>query len=921
MNEMALVAHIESRMGLRPCAYSQSEELVAYYNAIRWHVNNNPDSIFRKSFELSEVSTASEILRWRHALAMSGYTFDVEGVSRRISEINQIEKIFAESYSQYVEKSSPYRIQRATRWIEGTSDDFFADYEIELFINPENFPHLISNLIYTLRDHGAKLVTPGSKEVGRRKDCYTGPGLMNPDAMGRIRVLHFPDKKDADEYMAFYGASLPSDATGLNNALTPDLWINYENKSFDNWMKRHGKHNTGSTTEGKAPQICQLLLLSLCILREPLDIEKLVDWLNAPISPVKGRLAHRLTECIVKTGGYYNDECRQVIADYVHDEFGNDTLDDTKDKHSKKELDDLKGRREVRAEHVAKFLPRSEPSTDNSQSSSKTVNAKDLRMHIYELEAWATERKATIAHFNLSVAQLQQFDSLVELCRTMQMLIDGCGQEEIEWRRVDSWTSSLFNTHHYTQYEARIGCRTVLTSSMDMATFCGATVWMNVENGSTTSLTCSFLSPNEHKALAPHTTLWETEREAKFVLQNITLPLFLSDTTYIVTYDRLYGEPMQPVPLMLQLEQYLKQKGVDIKDLTTEPKLKEEDLEEVVRVNNYDVPQQVKIESASQLQWPSKLSYTALETIIYHPFDYVMERMLNIRPNLPAQINDIRTTKGNVAHAVIESICAPREEEKATSPEVIRERMGMEFATTFAETVNAYGGILNKPSNRLELKLFEEELVKCISILTEIMASNNLIVTACEREVSSNLSLFDEQSDEDDVTGFIDMTLLDTTNDTTVIFDFKWTRSRKSYIETLSENRSIQLALYQQILTNVDHKVVSRKGYFLMPQGKLYSLDDFDGSNCEKIETDSDADVIKQVVNSFHYRKRQIEDGTIELGEGQDIADLEYARDTVDFNLLPLKVTQNEEDGSLLKAMNKYSKYGIFNCRIERNGK
>ncbi len=918
MSVLTLVAHIESRMGLKPCENSYGEKLVAYCSAIRWHVNNTPDSIFRKSFELSEVSTASEILSWKEELALVGYTFDKDDVSRRITEINQIDKVFTESYGRYAEMDGAFRITRATRWVESKDDNFFADYEIELFLNPENFPPIIKNLIYGLRNHGAKFVTPTCENPDRRNDIYTAPGIVNPDAMGKIRVLHFNDKRDADEYMAEYGAEIPSEDTGLDKPICPDIWINANNKTFDNWLKLRGKHTTGSQTTEKAPQICQLLLLSMCILREPLDIEKLIDWLNAPVSPVKGRLAHRLTERIVSTGGYYNDECRQVLTDFINDDFGSDILDEAENEASKKELDDLKGRREVRAEHVAKFLPKCEMSQKSTQDRDKAINAEDLKLHIHELETWASERMAMTAQNNDQefgtniIALLQQYNSLVDLCRTMQMLIDGCGQDEIEWRRVDSWASSLFDIFRYQQYDARLGCRTVIDLPANMATFCDTAVWMNFVEDEHSSFLCEFLSPNERKALAPHTTMWEPECETKYRMQNVTLPLFLSGTTLLVTFDNLYGEPVQPNQLMLQLEQHLKQKGIDIKDLTTEPSIKEEDTEEVGVVNNYDIPKQVKIDNADHMTWPRKLSYTALEMIIYHPFDYVMERMLRIRPNLPAQISDTRTTKGNVAHAVIASICAPRGDEATTTPQAIKKRMETEFAPTLKATINANGGILNKPANRLELKLLEEELDKCINILADIMESNNLVVSACERKVSSNLSLLDEQSDDDDVEGFIDMTLLDTANDTTVIFDFKWTRSRKNYAETLAENRSIQLALYQQILTNVDHKRVSRKGYFLMPLGKLYSLDDFAGPNCEKIETDSDADVIKQVVNSFHYRKQQIDSGVIELGEGQDVADLEYERDTERLNLLPLK-TRKKKDGTQTKAVNKYSQYGTFN--------
>lgn len=65
----------------------------------------------------------------------------------------------------------------------------------------------------------------------------------------------------------------------------------------------------------------------------------LLEWLYAPLSPVSRTLARVLSTKIVAKGGYFNDECKEVIQKYLdgeYDWFEEGTSEDQKKTLSRK---------------------------------------------------------------------------------------------------------------------------------------------------------------------------------------------------------------------------------------------------------------------------------------------------------------------------------------------------------------------------------------------------------------------------------------------------------------------------------------------------------------------------------------------------------------------------------------------------------
>lgn len=885
LGTQGLVRLLESLMGKRPHEAEPVSRLVAFAGAVRRHFAHKGDCPVGKSFALSALNTAKEMLRWRDELAFCGYSFDAYGVSDRLDSLNDIEREFEASDCH---DGLAERTWEVIRWAECQSSDRFSCYDITTTTPVDTFHPTIAHLINTLGTHGALLrnIDPAPDNALTDK-TDGGNGWADDCHAHRIHILHFDDKKDADEYLALYGDALPNP---WGEPASPTLWINASNSTADNWLMRYGQKRSGSACQGAYTVLSQILPLTIKIQREPLDIQSLLDWLQMPVSPISRQLRRVLADTMVSTGGFHNDKCRAATKGYI-ESLGTDAARQAREKKS-----------------IELFLPSGCPALGQKDG----IGLEKLGALLKGLSDWANKKAAAMDGAGQNRHIISQLRNVSLLAKSMSSLAENEESEMVDWFTIDSWLSSLPAPAPDTQYEAKVGCRTVIGSPSDMSDKSALTVWTNLVGDATQKRDCDFLTSDEREKLSKAIKFWETEKEDEYLNSQNNLPLALSERLIIAYYDREYGLPVNKHPLILQLEgRYDGKKDIPIAELTTEASIPENDLLDTQRVDNRRESLTVNISAPQSLKWPKTLSYTALDLVINHPFDYVMERMLHINATPRAQLSNVNTTKGKVAHAIIERICQPRGDDSTTTSRQIEERIDKEFDRLFDETIRACGALLLKDELRPDLFLMKSQLRKCVETLSAILRLNHLEVTACEKEISTSLALLDMKSDEDDIRGDIDMTLVDTRDGSNVIFDFKWTDNVKTFKEKLAKNEAIQLELYKQMLTNVTHKKVSKVAYFIMPAGKLLSCDKFEGGDSEKVESERlpDSAVVRQVVNAFHYRKKQIESGIVELGEGQAADELDYVKDTERLNLLPLKTEARKGDDVVVKSANRFTAF------------
>ena len=199
---------------------------------------------------------------------------------------------------------------------------------------------------------------------------------------------------------------------------------------------------------------------------------------------------------------------------------------------------------------------------------------------------------------------------------------------------------------------------------------------------------------------------------------------------------------------------------------------------------------------------------------------------------------------------------------------------------------------------------------ECLDALLQILQTNDLTVVGREHRVSNSISLMEDKSLDPIVNGFVDMTLQNREGEL-FLFDFKWTSSRKYHKELLEKNLSIQLSLYEHLISLENHGPVVATAYFTMPWHKLYTTSSriAEGANIEHVSPANDDDLLRKIKNSYRFRRKQLQQGKIETAEGIEFEEIPYAEAQKNKGFFPLSPDYNNED---IHSTNGFSAYTCF---------
>ena len=904
VNTIGLINLLELRLGLHYEEVSGQERVAHYYDALCKYMAAHPQNVMAASFKTAGLGTAKAMLAWREELRGAEWDFDGKEISDRLAVLIGVEEYFRKQDGC----DMAGRLHIVTDQVAAQQLDC-QDMTIHLAVGKDLLKPTVKNLIEVLESQGATTV-PTPQAASKDNNLSKVRQLIASEQKGKItlakdddsiQIWKFPDDHLACEYLSY------------NNMDDVDVWVNADNKQMDNWLMLMNSAQTGSVTADCTPQLTQLFVMGLGMFAHPLNVNTLIEWLNMPVHPIDRFFRSVLADTIVREGGYRNDACKERVAQFVEGRFV--YLNDDEKALPEDEQQKIRQKdRKKRQKQVDVFLP--------SLDRKETIETEKVRQFVAELSAWARQR----AHLMAGEAESQWVEQLVAvagMCDAYHILLGTISEPTVDYKTLDSWMSTVYEKGAYTNAVAERGCRTVVDSPAKIASVAGKTVWIGVDGDTSHAQECAFLYPSEKARLTQMMYMhpWAEAKENGYYEQTMMTPLRMTEGQLIlVVRERIGGETTLKHPLIVRLERQVE----NIEDFVRYPQIGVEHRHEVEKVANGSVAAELQFDHSDKIQWPDHLSPTTIGTLAEHPFDYLMERLLNITNDGKAQMADAKTTKGNVAHAVIEALFAPRDGKRYSKPEEIEARIRDEYEAVYTQILEAKGAVLQLAENRLTEKLLHEQLRSCLDTLLEILKDNGLKVTGCEHYVESRMNLgLPKATDSEgnvkdrDILGFIDMTLEDKDGHP-VVFDFKWTAWANGYQEKLSENRSVQLELYRWMLGREKKDQVERVAYFLMPEARLYSREAFKGRHCTQLTSENCADIVAQLRRSAIYRRQQIESGVVETNGIYD--ELQYVKDTEAQGLFPLKKTEKKTREGTVKVTKEgyfFSQYGLFNNKTE----
>ena len=888
-NKLALDVAVNNTAGLLDClelyagkhieCLSNKQRIAHYYSAMFDYTNKNPKHKLADSFKLDGLGTAKTCLFWRDLLVEAGWNGQASTASGRMKVLCEVEKSF----------NCPGTGERIHDLISHIKNgcSLPPDLTIELGCPEDCLSPSIKVLFDALREREVEIRTP-KNETGKGSNLSLVRQLVcgqNQNTLtlqqndNSFHIYKFKQRQDALNWLT------------LQPTESYDVWIDSNNKDFDNTLRLSGQPVGGSTMKDVLPQVSQLLVIGLNLFPQPLNIQFLLEWLLAPVNPLEGIFRRPLAKKIIESGGYYNKECKAVIDNYLKGEY--DIWNESITEEEKQEI--IKSRKRKRSNAIRRFLPSMNKPTD-VLSLNDNVNKESVYKFVRLILSWCKNRMFQ----NIDESVKRQLGTIKEQADALLLLLEKQTQDEIPFAIVQGWINSLYEKQDCPLYDAEQNCRCVVASPALLADKANSTIWCDFYGGAMLPATYSFLSQNEIDTLTKEgVALWNAADERRYNAYLQQIPFIMtSGHLSLVVVERDGSAVLPKHPLMILLEQSISNLDVVIE----EPQIADQRYNERKPVDNslHDATY-LEINNADKLKWRDHESATSLDNLIQNPFDYSLQYLIGIRDDGVSKMEQLDRTQGEVAHAVIASLFF--KEGETNDPDTILQRVSVDYDTAFSDALLEKGAILLLRENRVDIKIMKDRLRNAIDTLLDIMRSNKLHVVDCEKEIIRGLQF----EGNPNIKGYVDM-ILENDKDDLYVFDFKWTSSKSHYPDLLKKNGSLQLALYKEMVEKELGKDVAAVAYYLMPENCLYSITPFIGDHTTELEEEENVgkNLFLQVKNSYAYRLHQIQDGRIELGEGQPTDKLQYVSDTTEENLMPLRI----RDG--VKETNIFSNYKCF---------
>ncbi len=805
-----LLSELELRAGMIGKETPWFTRVVAYYKAIKSVLAIGHKTFFEESFSKDELGVSGELLRWRDALVMTGWTPEMPSdspVAYKFRDLALIERYFKAPG----ESDRWWALKQATGYLAGST--------IEVRVPESSVEKVIADVLASSGAEISFALLQEGEELNLKAD---------------VKVLQFRNQSDAYRWIS--GQEIP-DGT---------LVVNRNNKGLNDVLRAMGNPLVKSEYRDSNPLTLQLFKLGFDLFSDSVDIKTLVAYLSIPVNPLPFRGRKELLEHLVENGGF-GEAWAEILKEY---EIASPVVVDAPNPPAKASLAAVKA-------------------------------------YSNELKEWSTRYAFTLQEEGKSLDLAAQLMSLCEMCEALDAVLESA-QEEIPYEQLGRYVDGIYSACSFPDEKAQVGSFDMVSDIRAVVEGPKRLLWLDCNAGSYGRYPLFFLSRAEVDYLKGQ-GLSIVDGETYVRTSSLAVKRALEavkDEIVLATCRKAQGERADEHPIYTEI----KAKGLPY-TLVEKPEMPRGETLPVYKTQA--PPLEFHLENGIEIpERPHGESYSSIETLIQRPIDYVLDYVLKLREQDILQLADIRTVKGNIAHAVIEKVAlALRDDGKSAYTE--------DELTGIIDQAALSGGVLLYNS-KVEYDSFKLKLIQSVRTLLSFISDNGLKVFDCEHYIE--VSLPDITEDDGTVRSIgkfnarIDLLLQDE-NDDFVILDLKWSESSR-YRNKIKKQEDLQLVLYSEALKVAypEHKVLGC-GYYVIPQCVIETRESFfcfmDHVNYYDIPSEAYADVYAEAVRSYTYRKIQLEEGTLEGGEGQQfsIEGMDYmgAIHQMDIDLYPLE--------------------------------
>lgn len=885
VGEKGLLNILELETGAFARLLPEKERVLIYKTALEKVMEDEVDAFYAESFRQDPISVSEELLSWRDQLVLNGWkNIKRDQQAGRLSILYSVEKTFNSDNYQYYGEADQWRdiLEKAGN-LKNVKEITILD--VKEYMHPfflslfEELTHYTKVNFETIQNDfsGNSNLTTIKKSLstsGKKQKVKLNP--LNKDNS-------FVIIRSSDEFLA---ADFITDQ--VKRGYKP-VFINPESSVLDYALAADNLAVSGSELNNSNPQLIQIFKLAAVSLFWPANVKNLLSFLQMPFLPFSPTMARKLSDCLIGKPGVDNVEWKNIIEKQL--EF-------------LEKIDEEKGKEKAEKNRKAVKLYLDFEEREDS------ARVDEIRNVYADLASWA---KSTphIDNFQLKEEEKDQFFWLYRLCQSLLKELENIGGEpdkRIPKGEFDRLIETLYEPGNFINYRRQKNSLSRLKDPGCLTGKADHVCWMNWQGGVLRPDDLFFLTGDERSYLLRQgLKLFEPNKQVKRNFEMMKRGVLNTKKQLIlIQNETAKGEKTEPHPLTAFINSNIENPDAvtldayGLKDWAQMAFEKESGIDPVKPLKLPEIKTYwenidgLKNHHSRQYESP-----TSIEKLIQNPFDWVLEYLGGIKPARAMILPALFTTKGNVAHAATEEIMM-----------AIKEEPQKEFST---ETLNeilekhtrAQGLEFLLPENRFEFFDMKQKFLNAIKNLMDIIQKNNLEVLGAELIKKQEIGGIGW------VEGKIDLVLKEP-GGRPVVFDLKWTVDDKKYIGKIEESKDIQLIIYYALLAKETNQE-AKTGFFLFNTGKLYTRNNFEGENVQKIEIEglhTENEVLDKIVKGFQFRKTELNQGIIEMGEECHPDELNYHAAEGAEERIALDTT-GEKDNEM-KKKNWYSELTLF---------
>lgn len=630
-----------------------------------------------------------------------------------------------------------------------------------------------------------------------------------------------------------------------------NVTISSDNRILNDMAVAMGRPVVNSKSQNSNPQLLQLFKLGMSLFARPINVYNLLSYLQIPGHPLGG-VAYKLARVLAKEGGI-NEKWQQTIDEYdFTDEDGKDKRDD----------------RLVFIEML------------NKDYVDGKILVDDVKVYANKLAHWCDQ---LLQVESIEEERKEQLVVLSSFCRSLQQILPADGYISAESLKMH--VEGIYQPQSFTHMKAQKGSPDTISTVTQLVDKANKVCWLGCVGATASHYPFDFLNTSEYQMLQQEgitvpsksdfcTTHHHSQMDA---LKNV-------GELILVTWEYEGNERQEEHPVVTELKHLHKDAWNTLVIADAEPNL-ETDKGNISCLSPQSYYQLT--DKLAKLK-REKESYTSIDSLIQHPFDYTVEHLLGLKEPQIGQLPNLDTTKGLVAHLFVEMLFDKYGEQLAAGYQQLDQKAK---DLLIDDAIQQTGAILLLPEYKLECMQFKAILKDSITALTNIIQYLHLKPIGSEVKIDVDLDTIGAFD------GSIDMVLKNDL-DQLVIFDFKWSEG-KSFQQKLEENKSIQLELYRQAAEKQLGKMVVGMGYYQFPKMTLYTTHFEDADYIRKITPKTEAkdrNLGDEIRASYQYRRNgELDKGIVEESELQSISDTNYDNQT-EKTLYPLDIAFKTKD-------------------------